>query len=306
MAKGSFLRALGSFAAVILSIILVVLCIVAPVYFSVTSIITPKSVSKVIQKMDFETLITESDDMNETFEKLGLDSDDAEEFIKSPEVTEVIENYSAAVTDTLQVLSKEEEFDASFLQDFVEENIDTLVDIAEEISPTGVEKEDLKEGLSQAIASQEEVFEELLPKDEITVNTSGNIDPLKAIRLVLSPTLTLIVVAALLVPVALICLLKFKRARCCIWLSVDFIICSLLLGGIALLGNLAFFKELLPTDASFGAQIINSSVSVVFNRVAISALVLIVLAALLLTAYFIIRAKVLNKAVATETEIETL
>ena len=123
-----FLNVLGIFASIILSIIFVIFAFALPVYYSVAGMLQPKTITTVIQNIDYVEIIKQSPEVNKVIEDIGVDSTVANDIIKSKEVGKLLDDCTEKLTEVLgDKAAKIEDLDASFLQGLVDEHIDDIL-----------------------------------------------------------------------------------------------------------------------------------------------------------------------------------
>ena len=144
-----FLNVLGIFASVILSIIFVICAFALPVYYSVAGMLQPKTLTTVIQNIDYVEIIKQSPEVNKVIEDIGVDSTAANDIIKSKEVGKLLEDCTGKLTEILgDKAAKIEDLDASFLQGLVDEHIDDILNVVDEKTEIPISKEDIKTGIN--------------------------------------------------------------------------------------------------------------------------------------------------------------
>jgi len=216
------LNGFGIFFGIILSIVLVLNLIVAPILLSTLSLVTPKTITNALENIDATQFldISEQDAESEAISSL----------LSSKAAKEVISLYATDVINSLGSKPAEAQLTADALKTIIEENIDEIVNIVKlSAGDADITDEQIKQQIETTIADgADEILANLPnPKDlvaqiteqnpeiQMLLNIVGNAKRIKA---------AIIGEVVLISALVFVCrLYKFKGVR---WLSVDLFVAT--------------------------------------------------------------------------------
>ncbi len=216
------LNGFGIFFGIILSIVLVLNLIVAPILLSTLSLVTPKTITNALENIDATQFldISEQDAESEAISSL----------LSSKAAKEVISLYATDVINSLGSKPAEAQLTADALKTIIEENIDEIVNIVKlSADDADITDEQIKQQIETTIADgADEILASLPnPKDlvaqiteqnpeiQMLLNIVGNAKRIKA---------AIIGEVVLISALVFVCrLYKFKGVR---WLSVDLFVAT--------------------------------------------------------------------------------
>lgn len=260
-------------ASLILTILIILLSALIPIYFSVTLLSHYKTALNVFKKVDY----TEYIEQNQSIKKAVADSGDTpqqvNEKLKSDSMTETIEKYAPDINGVALDISKSENFDIDKLHDVIDENIEGISDIAEAYTGNEINSENLNSRIDELIDSNEETVEETLtrvipnikkaqPVLEIYEysNTVSNHFPIK---------IGIAAIIFTLILAALLYILNRKNLKWLLWSAVSFgIPCFLLLATIIIIkSGIAPNITILLSDII--SDVFDAAIKVSINTIAI-------------------------------------
>ncbi len=267
-----FLDILGGFASIILSIVFILVAFLLPVYYSVAGMLQPKTITTVIQNIDYVEIIKESADVNQAIEDLGIDSKITDEIIKSKEVGALLEDCAGKLTDILGDSAADlSQLDASFLQGLVDEHMDDILTVVEEKTEIPIVKEEIKTEVNKFIEENagaiEETVLELEPVKQAIV-TYDTVTETVQRTLKWQYALGLALVEALLL--GLIYLMRKRNFGGFIWIAVDTGIVGALVSGMVAIISSGLIKELIADLPSFATGIVDSAVGAAQTKLIIA------------------------------------
>ena len=140
-----FLNILSVFTALILSIIFIVTAFALPLYYSVAGMLHPKTITKLIQHVDYVEVLRESEEVTQAMKEVGIDAGASNRIIQSDAVGGLLEDCADKL---VHIFSQEEvdlsEFNAEFLQGLIDKHMDELLVMVEDTTGKAFQKEELK------------------------------------------------------------------------------------------------------------------------------------------------------------------
>ena len=298
-----FLNVLGIFASVILSIIFVICAFALPVYYSVAGMLQPKTLTTVIQNIDYVEIIKQSPEVNKVIEDIGVDSTAANDIIKSKEVGKLLEDCTGKLTEILgDKAAKIEDLDASFLQGLVDEHIDDILNVVDEKTEIPISKEDIKTGINNYIENSEEVIEEAILELEPVKQAIVTYDTItETVQRTLSTQFILIAAAIEVIVLALIYLMRKENYGGFIWIAVNTGIVGVLVTAVTAVVSSGFIKEIIATLPSFATGIVDSAVGAATTKLTTALITCFVIMVLSIVAVVVLRVRK-KKSEADKTE----
>ena len=216
------LNGFGIFFGIILSIVLVLNLIVAPLVLSTLSMVTPKTLTKALTSIDVSQFL----DIDEQ----DQESQAVSALLSSNAAKKVIELYAADVINSLSAKPGEAQLTADVFKGIIEENIDEIVNVVKLTSADSeITDEEIKQQIQESLSNNaEEIFASLPKPEEVATQlTTENAELKTALGIIGNAKKikagiigTLVFLAALV----FVCrLYKFKGVR---WLSVDLFVAS--------------------------------------------------------------------------------
>ena len=293
-----FLGILSGFASVILSIVFVVVAFALPVYYSVAGMLQPKTITTVIQNIDYVEIIEQSTNVNQAIEKLGIDSKVTDEVIKSKEVGKLLEDCTEKITDVLGDSAADlSQLDSAFLQGLVDEHIDDILKVVEEKTESPIVKEDLKAGVNKFIeeneASIEETVLELEPVKQAIVRYET---VTQTVQKTLKWHYALGLGLALALILGLIYFLRKRNYGGFIWIAVDTGIAGALVSGMVVIISSGIIKEAIADMPGFASGIVESAVGAALTKLTIALVVCFVIMAASIVACVLLRQRAKKNA----------
>lgn len=346
----TFLNVLGCIFASLLSIVLVLVLLVFPVYRSAASFVSANTITDVIQNIDFTQFLPSSDDVKEMIgddwesipvvgEVLKNDALDqvVNDIVKSDAVGQLVTLYADDVVNqlkqtgekpklTVEALKKivTEEGDSlatiikpympadatltheelvTEIQNYVFENAQAILDyfpnaseflgddgsvdmdsITDELEKGDVDVEDVLDDLEAGAGSRMATREapDPTPSDEQT-------DPLDLIRQLVSPSVSITFIIIIVILVLLIALCRFNRFGGMLWLGIDTLIAALPVALLAAGANGITAALLLDNSLAAVAPLITSVATVLSQKLAVAAIIYVVIGIALIVGYCLLR-----------------
>ena len=215
--------------AAFLSTLLVVVCVVIPVFKSLTSITTPKKLVTLVQEIDYKELVTENEGVKDAIEEFGIPSDVVNELVSSKAVSELLglfaEDVSAALTGKeLEQSSITPDAIKSIVNDNIDEIFDIVKNTANEEFSEDISDEDIKQVKDEIIKAVNENADEIVESlpDVKEIVTVMEVEDAQIIKTILGPTITIILLAVAAVLAGLIYACRFRNFNALLWLGIDF------------------------------------------------------------------------------------
>lgn len=309
-----FWNVMGCIGASLFSIVLVILAISFPLYRSVISFAQPKTLTKVIQNIDYQALLPSAEELQESLGADWIEPEVIETIMKSDAMGRIVELYSTDMLNTALQTGEKAQLTADALKEIVDEEMDSLVESILPYIPEDVElsEEQLIEEIKTVVSENTDQILELLPTLEETTDTEqpaarsraavseeddgdvymeeevgdDMVELLTAIRTLLAPQITVTFIGLLVFFALLIFFCRFNHTFSgLLWLGVDSAIVSLFVALLAFAsGNLPV--SFLPEEV---APIVRPMVTILTEKLTVSAIVYFAVAILLIAGYIVIR-----------------
>lgn len=321
---------IGIVFAWILSIVLVFMLIVAPVVLSALSLLNTDAILDVLTGTLTQSIAPQNDEtaadysvttLSETSDNVTADAagnvlsqflgqdvspEVLEQILSSNAVKELLDAYTSDVVNAFSGSGKDAKFNAELIQRIVDENIDEIVQIAQEIAPEGtqINVEELKSQITGVVSEQAEEIVQALPKPEDIkeqlVQQTPEIEI--AFQILASVgTIKVIIVAVIVVISGLIFLCRLPGFRGFRWLATDLFVGS----GFGILISAAFgivrtaVITMIPSQEMLGG-LAESLLSKMSAGLWIRTGVMLLCAVALLVAYIFVKKALAKKTAAAE------
>jgi len=262
------IKILGNFFCVILSAVFIILAVMIPFYYSITGLTVPKTVTEVVQGVDYKTVIEKTPAIKSALKKSKVTTTTVEKFMKSPQASELIEVYADEATEILLDIPKDRMFDVELIKEIAEEHVDDFVKIAEEKTGKNYSEKKIKKNVDTFIEKNEEQIEKSIPVIETTRKVVKTIHESNVIEQRIS--LKTILILSAVTCVILLCIFITKRFRGCIWMGINCLIASVLLAALLVFSQSNLISMLALKLSSFNVEIIESAITICSEKVAIA------------------------------------
>lgn len=325
---------IGIVFAWVFSIILVFMLIVAPVALSALSLLNTDTILDALTGTLTQSIAPKDDETAADYSvtKLSETSDNAsadaaedigkdvlsqflgqdvsqevlEQILSSNAAKELIDAYTSDVANAFSGSGKDAKFNAELVKKIVNENIDEIVQIAQEIAPEGtqIDVEELKSQITGVVEEKAEEIVKALPKpEEIKDQLMQQTPEIETAFQILANvgTIKAIIVAVIVVISGLIFLCRLPGFRGFRWLATDLFIGS----GFGLLtcAGLSVARSavvaMIPSQEMVG-DLVGSFLSKFATGLWIRTGVMVASAVVLLVAYILIKKYLAQKAAAKE------
>lgn len=287
--KRAILRAATNFIYILLNLLIILICTIVPFYYSVIALTEPRTVTTVIQNIDYKTLIKKTPALETTLKDYGIDHEKADEIMKSKEAGELIEVYVDEATEILLSIPENRKIDSSLVKELVFQNIDKVLTVTKENTNIEFDPKEVKATVSNYIAENESSIEEYAPVFEQARTIIKQIKLSKIVSRTLTLPFIIIFTLIMLILIALIFIIKRCSFNGLLFLGADFTVISIILGLTVYFCKSSFVTSLAVKMSDFGVSIIESAVSVYDDRIIIAVIVSSVLAILSFTIFAALR-----------------
>lgn len=228
------LNVFGILFAILLSIVLVLMLIASPIFFSARSLIKPESIAQAVSSIDYEEILVKSD-FSDDISDSNVDAKVMAEILSSDVCKEAIELYATDVINTITNEDAEISFTPEALSRIVNDNMDEAIKIVKENAPEGESASDAE---IEALITERfdefsnEIIEQLPPPEEFKSMIVEDLDmeDTKVIAtLNNTATSVLPIVAAIIIISGLIFLCRLWKFKGIMWISINLYIATVLL-----------------------------------------------------------------------------
>ncbi|MBR6533544.1 MAG: hypothetical protein IKT44_03875 [Clostridia bacterium] len=283
MKKSKALKIIGIVACVLLSIYLIISVVATSFYYSIKALTKPEAVAVVIQQVDYKQVFDANPLVKQILVKNGITSVMAENIIKSEQGGKIIEAYTKEIVEIFKSAPKDKITDASYIKELISDNKFKFVEIAEKnteakLSPKVVEK----------------FIDNLLKDDAVIEKTISVITEIKDIvkSVETSRTVTnnfsfwsIILIVMAVIAVAVIIIIMHSNGF--LLVGLDFAVISIILCMVIAFSKSSFISLLALEISDFGAQIIESAVSVSVDKIEVIVIGTIIMA-VLFSGFFVV------------------
>lgn len=302
----TFWNVMGCIGASLFSVILVVILIVFPLYSSAASFAQPKKIAQVVQSVDYTEFLPDEEEWKELIPNVeGISTESITNFLEHDVVGDVIELYAEDFLNaTLNGEITERALNAEALKELVNENMDQLVEFVEPYiaEDSEVTVEQIKEHIREAVDTHADTIVEALPLPEPV--PEGEEDPFALIRQFLDPMITVVLCVTLVLSAAIVYACRFKRFQGLLWLGIDSLVATLLVGTMAGILGSSLLTALIDDAASTISTIITPIIEVFTHDLTITAVITGVVGVALIVTYILLRRRMsaspTNQPVQTE------
>ena len=303
----------GIILAWLLSFVMVIMLVAAPMAFSALSLLDPENVAEAVSDALFsedaedesgktiaETIIEEVD-MGSIEQIIGekVDEDVVNDVLTSDALAGLLNTYAKDLTNAITGSSQKVQFTADKLTEVVEDNIDEIIDVVDDsYGLSSAQKKDLKREIVSTVENNADDIVKAMPStEEIREAVLDSSDFVESVLDFLAKrnTAKLILISAIVLVSLLIFLLRLPTFKGLRWMSsnlftaggVNVAICLFLSLGSSLVLGIADGLEALDIVAVDG--IVKNMLSVFTTGVVVRTVIIFVAAVVLLVAYILIR-----------------
>lgn len=289
--KSKSLNILSVFASVILSILFVFMAILVPVYYSVADLIKPKTITKIMQNIDYVEVLQVSDEVNQSIKDIGIDTRIADEIMKSKEMGALLEDFTKELTIVLADSNSDlNDVDAIFVQEIIDKHFDDTIRIIKEKNNLPIENDKIKQEITQIILS----------KDEEIKQTAKTLEPMKEAISAFDTTAKIVqkssrwqyVLGMCIIEVLFLCLIYFMRKKNYggfIWIAVNTGIAGVIVLGTVLALGGGFAKYLTAELSVFLNGMVNSAADTILAKLIIALVVCFIVMAISIVVCIVLR-----------------
>lgn len=285
MKKNGALDIIFKIFSILLCIILVPTLIITVIVGTVSDMIKPETLVKVVKTVDVQQIVEAQPEVKESLEKTGVAPEVIDNVLQSNVVEEIFTAYAEDVSQYL--ITGETNFNVEQLKSILNNNKAEVKEILTSIAPEDVPQEEIEAELDKFIDEEiAPMFDQNLPKpQEITQDIPAEL--IEIIKVFNSGLVTKICLGACLVLLVLILLLRLRECSFLIWYSIVSTITAFFVVGIY--SGISIVPAMLSSDLPVPEKTIQDIISVLTQNMLISFIVLFVLAALCMTGFFLIR-----------------
>lgn len=295
----TFVKVLKILFSIFLSFIFITTAFVLPIYYSVAGIFTPKTVSTVVQNIDFAEMITDSEEFNNAIKEFGIEKESVNEIMQSNEFGSFWESCTSTVMDA--VFNNPESldsFDPAVLKDIIDNHAADITNVLQEKLNLSIKKEDVQSTMHKLLEDNSDQIKEnilyLVPYNEKS-HPAYKIMSFIQTTLKLPVILLCILFEALLL--GLIYLLNKNKFGGFIWIIVDSVITALLLTAVFIIFKSNFITNAFISAPNILGNVATTMLGTVTSKLLIAIIVLGLIAAAAITAFILLKKYTAKKAV---------
>ncbi len=279
---GIFIKILKILASIFLSFVFIVTSFSMPILHSAASLFTPKTVTTVIQNIDFAQMIENSEEFNSAIADLGLDKDAITAMIQSKEIGDFLQSCIGTVMDV--VIGDPENihtYDPAVLNDVIDNHIDEITKVLQENIDKPLTKEEIHSTMKNLVKNNSSEIKRMfadLTSDETFMAPYKSIVSL--VQTASSWVFVLVIILFEALILGLIYILNKNKFGGFIWITVNSLIAA-----ISLTAVLVVLKSGLITGMFYDTTgIITTITSTVFGTITTKLLITIIILAVVAVA----------------------
>lgn len=286
-----FLNVMGCIFASLFSVVLILFATVFPLYRSVVSFTKPKTLTKVVQNIDYTALLPSSEELKEAADIEWLDTETVEEFIQTKPASKAIEAYAQDVMASLMQTGGDRKFTAELLKELVADDMDAVVEAVAPYTSKDADltKEELAAEIQKVVNENAQEIVDSLPIPEPSEDPDE--DPFVILRTLANPVITVVFVAVIVVLMGIIYACRCKRFAGMLWLGIDALLASLPMFVLAIAFGGSSLSRLLKRELSELSPLIDSVAGILSGKMTVFAIVYALLGIALITGYILLYRK---------------
>lgn len=296
---GIFLKILKVFASIILSFIFIVTSFSIPILHSAASLFTPKTVTTVVQNIDFAEMIENSEEFNSAIADLGLEKEAVNEIMQSKEFGDFLESCTGTVMEV--VIDDPENihaYDPLVLHDIIEQHIDEIAEVLQENIDKPLNKEDIHSTMNKLVENNSEQIKDIvvdLAPDETIMTPYKSI--MSIVKTASSWTFVLIAVLVEILILGLIYLLNKNKFGGFIWIAVNSLIVAILLTVVLVVLNSSLITGILSASEGLLLNVATTMLGTVTAKLLIAIIILAVVGVGAIAVFIPLKIKASKKAI---------
>ncbi len=256
--------------SILFSVVLVLLAVVIPFYYSITGLTRPKTVASVVQSIDYVQMVQDSPVVEDALAAYGMDGKAADEIMKSKETGKLIEAYADKVTEILLDIPDSRLLDMSLIRVVMDENLDKVLNVAEENAGVPLPREEIQTVVDDFIDHNETDIKQSLPLLEQARTVVKTIKMSAVVSRTMTWQFRLILAAVGTALIAAILLFQKKNAAGLLWLTVDSGVAALLLLLLMLFSRGTLVNTLAQGISGFGSNVLRTAIKVSTDTILIA------------------------------------
>ncbi len=279
MTRQKVLKIVGIVGCMILSIFFILSFVAVPFYYSITALTKPETIVMIFQEVDYKSMVEKTPELKLELQKYDISSNKAQKIMESKQAGDVIELYIDEFTEILLDVPSDIKLDVPYLKGLVNDNLDELLNIAEENTKLKFKKEQVQQNINNYFDKNQKSIEKSMPVMESVRNVVKTVHTSKLVQRSLTPLFAVVLVAVAFVVLGAI--IAIRRSNGFLWIGIDFAVISIILCLVMGYSQSNFINRLAFNLSDFGTQVIKSAVSVSTNKLLIA-----IFAAIILTILF--------------------
>lgn len=271
--------------AIILCIVLVPVIISTSTVWTVTGVVQPKTITKLVENVDIAETITSNEELSAELEKMNVSPEAVEEIIKSDTVAPAIDTYIKDINAFLE--GKEAtNFTPDKVKEILNSNIDEITDIVEEVTEEEIDKEELKAQLNTFIDEEMPAVIEELPKPAELLKEVVPTEAREYFNVINNGAIFKVCLIATVILMAIIFALRIMKLSGFLFIGISGIVATVFMA--ALYFGFDIILELVLAESPEAAGILNAVTGVFTSRLLTVVIALLVISAILMAAHFVI------------------
>lgn len=279
--------------AIFLSIFMVIAVLCTTVLWAMSSLTSAKTITNMIEQIDIVELIPEETINKEEAKQAAAVVDD---IIDSDAGKEIVGALSQDVNDVLLGKDTPSALNKDKISSIIKNNKDDFTNVVKKATNGKITEEMVEKDFDKVTEDVATEIAEVIPDKEY-IKTLIPQEVTSYTKLIVDPTLTIILAIVSGVLAILIYICRYKGFAGFLWLGIDSIICTVLVGAVALIIN--FAKSFISSMLGSGGELIESSVGAFNDSFITATIILSVISVVFLFVYTI-----LKKTTKKETEQE--
>ncbi len=283
MKKSKVLKVIGIAACILLSIYFIISVVATSFYYSIKALTKPEAVAVVIQQVDYKRVFDANPLVKQMLTKNGMTSDMAEKIIKSEQSSKLIEAYTKEIISIFKDAPKDKMTDASYVKECIINNKAKFIEIAKKNGDANLNPKIVENSIDNLLVDDKFVEQSISVATEI----KDIVKSVETSRIVTNTATGWGIFAIVMALAAMVVIIVIMHSDGFLLVGLDFAVISIILCLVIAFSRSDIVSLLALEISDFGAQIIESAVSVSVDKIEVIVIGTIIMA-VLFSGFFVV------------------
>lgn len=276
MKKSKALKVIGIVACVLLSIYFIISVVATSFYYSIKALTKPEAVAVIVQQVDYKQVFDVNPLVKQILTKNGMTSDMAEKIIKSEQSSKLIEAYTKEIISIFRDAPKDKMTDASYVKECIINNKAKFIEIAKKNGDANLNPKIVENSFDNLLVDDKFVEQSISVATEI----KDIVKSVETSRIVTNTATGWGIFAIVMALAAMVVIIVIMHSDGFLLVGLDFAVISIILCLVIAFSRSDIVSLLVLEISDFGAQIIESAISVSVDKIQIIVIGTIIMAVL--------------------------